>query len=76
MVSRADPLGPDWLVYWVRSADSGARAIMDLVETQKLRPQILWVLDGRPATLAAVVEPHLDRAFKIPTHPLSAYQGL
>lgn len=76
VVSRADPLGPDWLVYWVRSADSGARAIMDLVETQKLRPQILWVLDGRPATLAAVVEPHLDRAFKIPTHPLSAYQGL
>lgn len=74
VVSRTHPLGPDWLVYWVESGDSGAQAIMDLVETQKLCPQILWVLDSQPVDLADLVRPHLEGAFKIPTHPLAAYR--
>ncbi|MDO5721492.1 MAG: hypothetical protein Q4P06_02985 [Actinomycetaceae bacterium] len=73
VLSDIDPLGSDWMVYWVRTPQGEGRPIMDLVESAKLRPQILWVCDGQPAKLAALVEPLLPRAFEIPTHPLAAY---
>lgn len=71
IVSRKHPIGPDWMVYWVESEDGGAKPILDLVETAKLRPQILFVSDGVPASLASLVSEHLDKAFTIPTHPLT-----
>lgn len=76
IVSRQHPIGPDWMVYWVESEDGGARPILDLVETAKLRPQILFVSDGQPSNLASLVEDHLDHAFTIPTHPLTAWAGM
>ncbi|MDO5049882.1 MAG: hypothetical protein Q4D87_08385 [Actinomycetaceae bacterium] len=76
IVSRDHPIGPDWMIYWVESEDGGARPILDLVETAKLRPPILFVSDGQPANLASLVEDHLHRAYTIPTHPLSAWAGM
>ncbi|MDO5035325.1 MAG: hypothetical protein Q4E01_08095 [Actinomycetaceae bacterium] len=73
IVSRKHPIGPDWMVYWVESEDGGAKPILNLVETAKLRPQILFVSDGIPANLASLVSDHLGKAFTIPTHPLSAW---
>ena len=73
IVSRKHPIGPDWMVYWVESEDGGAKPILNLVETAKLRPPILFVSDGTPANLASLVSEHLDSAFTIPTHPLSVW---
>lgn len=73
IVSKDHPMGPDWMVYWVESEEGGARPILDLVETAKLRPPILFVSDGHPRELAELVEPQLHHAYTIPTHPLTAY---
>lgn len=76
IASRKHPIGPDWMIYWVESEDGSARPILDLVETAKLRPKILFVSDGKPTKLAAIVEDHLGKAFTIPTHPLTAWAGM
>ncbi|MDO5720042.1 MAG: hypothetical protein Q4P05_04845 [Actinomycetaceae bacterium] len=73
IVSKDHPMGPDWMVYWVESEEGGARPILDLVETAKLRPPILFVSDGHPGELASLIEPQLHHAYTIPTHPLTAY---
>ena len=73
VVSHAHPMGPDWMVYWVESDSGDATPYLDLVETAKLHPPVLFISDGQPRDLAACVEPYLDRAFTIPTHPLAAF---
>lgn len=73
IVSNDHPMGPDWMVYWVESEEGGAKPIINLVETAKLRPPILFVSDGHPCDLAELVRPELHHAFTIPTHPLTAY---
>lgn len=73
VLSARGPLGPDWTVYWVESEWGDARPILDLVESAKLHPTVVFVSDGEPGDLAALVRPFLPRAFKIPTHALSAH---
>lgn len=67
------PLGPDWTVYWVESEWGDSRPILDLVESAKLHPAVVFVSDGEPDDLAEVVRPFLDLAFEIPTNPLTAH---
>lgn len=67
------PLGPDWSVYWVDSEWDDSRPILDLVESAKLHPSVVFVSDGEPSDLADLVRPFLPVAFKIPTNPLTAY---
>ncbi|PID98130.1 MAG: hypothetical protein CSA82_01050 [Actinobacteria bacterium] len=73
IVSVDGPLGPDWTIYWVESEWEDSGPIMDLVESEKLHPTVLFVSDRHPEALANLVEPWLERAFVIPTHPLSAH---
>ncbi|QWW20032.1 hypothetical protein I6B53_02695 [Schaalia sp. 19OD2882] len=73
VLSARGPLGPDWTVYWVESEWEDSRPILDLVESEKLHPEVLFVSDERPSDLAEVVGPFLDRAFQIPTHALTAH---
>lgn len=67
------PLGPDWSVYWVDSEWDDSRPILDLVESAKLHPSVVFVSDEEPRDLAELVRPFLDVAFEIPTNPLTAY---
>ena len=72
-MSARGPLGPDWSVYWVDSEWDDSRPILDLVESAKLHPSVVFVSDEEPADLADLVRPFLDEAFEIPTNPLTAY---
>lgn len=76
VVSARGPLGPDWSVYWVESEWDDARPILDLVESAKLHPSVVFVSDGEPSDLADLVRPFLDVAFEIPTNPLTAHSHI
>lgn len=73
VLSAAGPLGPDWTVYWVDSEWEDSRPILDLVESAKLHPKVVFVSDSKPADLADTIRPFLDVAYEIPTNPLTAY---
>lgn len=73
VMSTRGPLGPDWSVYWVDSEWDDSRPILDLVESAKLHPSVVFVSDEEPSDLADLVRPFLDVAFEIPTNPLTAY---
>ncbi len=76
VVSARGPLGPDWMVYWVESEWGDSRPILDLVESEKLHPRVLFVSDGQPADLADLLRPFLAEAYEIPTNPLTAHSHL
>ncbi|WP_312349901.1 hypothetical protein [Actinomyces sp.] len=76
VVSARGPLGPDWSVYWVESEWDDARPILDLVESAKLHPSVVFVSDGEPSDLADLVRPFLGDAFEIPTNPLTAHSHI
>ncbi|MCI1641514.1 MAG: hypothetical protein LKI58_00155 [Actinomyces sp.] len=73
VVSARGPLGPDWIVYWVESEWGDSRPILDLVESEKLHPRVVFVSDGQPEELAGLIRPFLSDAFEIPTNPLTAH---
>ncbi|MDO4260402.1 MAG: hypothetical protein Q4C87_12865 [Actinomycetaceae bacterium] len=73
IVSARGPLGPDWLVYWVESEWDDSRPILDLVESAKLHPDVVFISDWEPSDLADLIGPYLGDAFVIPTHQLVAY---
>lgn len=73
IVSAQGPLGPDWTVYWVESEWEDSRPILDLVESAKLHPKVVFVSDERPDDLAELIRPFLPLAYEIPTHSLSAH---
>lgn len=73
VMSARGPLGPDWTVYWVESEWGDSRPILDLVESQKLHPPVVFVSDQEPSDLADLVHPYLPDAFEIPTNPLTAH---
>lgn len=75
-LSGRGALGPDWAVYWVESEWKDSRPFLDLVESAKLHPRVLFVSNAHPSDLAHVVAPFLDCAFTIPTHELSAHSRL
>lgn len=76
VVSATGALGPDWTVYWVESEWEDSRPILDLVESAKLHPRVVFVSDGRPDDLAERIRPFLDRAYEIPTNPLTAHSHI
>ena len=73
IVSAKGPLGPDWTVYWVESEWDDSRPILDLVESAKLHPMVVFVSDEEPDDLAELIRPFLDEALEIPTNPLTAH---
>ncbi len=73
VVSARGPLGPDWIVYWVESEWGDSRPILDLVESEKLHPRVVFVSDGEPSDLGDLLRPFLPDAFEIPTNPLTAH---
>ncbi len=75
-IGARGPLGPDWAVYWVESEWGDSRPILDLVESEKLHPRVVFVSDGEPAELAERIRPFLDVAFEIPTNPLTAHSHI
>lgn len=76
VMSARGPLGPDWTVYWVESEWDDARPILDLVESAKLHPSVVFVSDEEPSDLAELVRPFLSEAFEIPTNPLTAHSHI
>lgn len=76
VVSARTPLGPDWTVYWVDSEWEDSRPILDLVESAKLHPRVVFVSDEQPGDLAERIRPFLERAYEIPTHSLSAHSHI
>ncbi len=76
IVSAKGPLGPDWTVYWVDSEWDDSRPILDLVESAKLHPEVVFVSDEEPAALAERIRPFLDLAYEIPTNPLTAHSHI
>ncbi|MDU7382518.1 MAG: hypothetical protein E7L06_00110 [Schaalia turicensis] len=76
IVSGQSALGPDWTVYWVDSERGDARVILDLVESEKLHPNVIFVSDGQPDDLANLLRPFLEVAFEIPTNPLTAHSHI
>lgn len=73
IVSAQGPLGPDWTVYWVESEWEDSRPILDLVESAKLHPKVVFISDERPDDLAELICPFLPLAYDIPTHSLTAH---
>jgi len=73
VVSARGPLGPDWMVYWVESEWGDSRPILDLVESEKLHPRVVFVSDEEPSDLADLLRPFLVDAYRIPTNPLTAH---
>lgn len=76
IASAHTALGPDWTVYWVDSEWENSRPILNLVESAKLHPQVVFVSDEQPAELAEKIRPFLDRAYEIPTNPLTAHSHI
>lgn len=76
VVSAAGPLGPDWTLYWVDSEWEDSRPILDLVESAKLHPKVVFVSDGEPSDLAERIRPFLGSAYEIPTNPLTAHSHI
>ncbi|WP_022868666.1 hypothetical protein [Schaalia vaccimaxillae] len=76
IVSADGPLGPDWTVYWVESEWEDSRPILDLVESEKLHPQVIFVSDEEPEELAEKIRPFLHVAFEIPTNKLTAHSHI
>ncbi|QPK81633.1 hypothetical protein G7Y41_01970 [Schaalia sp. ZJ405] len=76
VVSAVGPLGPDWILYWVESEWDDSRPILDLVESAKLHPQVIFVSDEEPQDLAEIIRPFLDIAYEIPTNPLTAHSHI
>lgn len=76
VVSGRSALGPDWTVYWVDSEWEDSRPILDLVEAEKLHPDVVFVSDERPADLAERIRPFLEGAYEIPTNPLTAHSHI
>ena len=76
IASARTALGPDWTVYWVDSEWENSRPILNLVESAKLHPQVVFISDEQPAELAEKIRPFLDRAYEIPTNPLTAHSHI